>query len=210
MPLLSVVAREIRRERRSAPARAGIGAAICPFREQRADEALGLAVCPRTVRPRAAGGDAEGVRRCQERHGAIAAAVVGEQALERDPEGRLPRGGTREEGRRRRGGLVGKHLAVGQPRVIVDRHVHASPPDTAHARALVPMHPVSDPADAADLFDVQVHELPGAVQLVAHEAARGAGAGPGGADAGRGGATSACAVRARAAAICRSSAAGAR
>src|SRR5207302_2329664 len=72
--------------------------------------------------------------------------------------------------------LAAEHLDVGEPRVVVDAHVHELPAghpaqDAIDAlgalQAPGPCHAVACGEDAAELLDVDVDELAGAAALVA-------------------------------------------
>ena len=109
---------------------------------------------------------------------AIAGAVVGEDALDRDAQRREP--GNRATKDAGRGGatLVGQDLGVGEPGGVVDGDVNKLPAGHATLLAvdgcLMPARALAGDAvtgtartDAAELLDVEVHELTGPPALVA-------------------------------------------
>ena len=118
----------------------------------------------RCARPRLLDHGAEGARE-------VGAAVVGEQAAHLDPVRRVEGQGAGEEGgRRRRRSSSGELLGVGEPRGVVDGHVHEVPADAAVAvlggRPTKRQPPPG--ADAPQLLGVEVHEVAGARPAVAH------------------------------------------
>lgn len=103
---------------------------------------------------------------------AFGLAVVGEHALDVDAERCVPRDGAGEETEGRRGRLVGQHFRIREARVIIDGDVHVLPALTARLAAATAVDAMADALDAAELLDVEVHELAGPIALVAREAAR--------------------------------------
>jgi len=163
-PLEIVVTQPGTQRLRTAP-RAGIGHGIGPVPNQRLNEALRLTVSLRPIRARA----------CQPHAGARRAlvkaatqrrpAVIGQHPMEDDPAAGKPADGTAKKGGRRRTGLVGQDFDVGGATVIVDRDVDVFParPDAVTAPAAV--EPMTDAQNAAEGFDIEVHELAGARPL---------------------------------------------
>jgi hypothetical protein len=153
--------------------------AVGPARQQRADEALGLAVRLRPVGPCAEVPDPE--RATGDRVGgrAVGRTVVGQHALDLDPlpveEGDRPA----QEADRCCRLLVSEHLGVGEPAAVVDRDVDEVPAnrfaladvgiDAVEASvALEARDPLAGAAmDPAELLDVDMDELAGALALVA-------------------------------------------
>lgn len=169
---LRVVEGEIVGQRARAPARARIRAVVGPLINERANEAFGLAIRLRAVRACEALADAERERRLREGQRAIAAAVVGEDALDRDAERGVPRDRAREEARGGLRGLLREHFDIRKARVIVDRDVHELPAAAVCASRVVAVDAMPDASDARELLDVEMHELTGSIALVAHDAAR--------------------------------------
>src|SRR5215210_602706 len=151
--------------------------AVGPAAEHGADEAFCLSVGLRAPWPGAQVADVkapagEGVNR-----GAVGGAVVGEQVLDGDAVTAIKRDRASEERDRRGRFLVAEYLGVGQARAVVDRDVHVVPARGPAARAglvskarrVVPAagHAVTGAAaDASELLDVDVDQLPGPLALV--------------------------------------------
>lgn len=104
-----------------------VGVSVGPLAQRGLDEAFGFAVGLRGVGPGAQMTQAEFVARFAEGGRLVATAVVGHHALHADPEARVAGDGGFEEGDGTFLFLVGPDLRVGDPRVIVDAHVHAFP-----------------------------------------------------------------------------------
>ena len=140
--------------------RAGAG----PLGEEGPDHPLGLAVRLGPVRPRPTMAEPELITCGREVGAAVAAAVVGEDALDRDPMASVEVPGSTEEAGRRRRALVGQFLGVGQAAVVVDRDVDPVPADAA-----LPTRPIAGfPAglgqaaagpDAAELLGIEMDEF---------------------------------------------------
>jgi len=112
--------------------------------------------------------------------GDVGGAVVGQQALDRDPLPAVEGDGAVEEADRRPCLLVGQYLGVGETAVVVDRHVHVLPADrlALDAGGVEPSavrvaldasgHALAGAAlDPAQLLDVEMDELARARALVA-------------------------------------------
>jgi hypothetical protein len=100
----------------------------------------------------------------------VAAAVVGQDPLDRDPVAGVEGPGPPQEGSRRGRGLVGQLLRVGEPAVVVDRDVHPVPADAPVLVDLDPRDPVTAARpDPPEHLRVEVDELARALPLVAHE-----------------------------------------
>jgi len=169
----AVVEVEERRQQRDPVRRVDKRPRIRPLAEQGPHHPLGLAVGLRPVGAGEAVPDAELVARDGKRVAPVAAAVVGQDPLDRDPVRGVERPGAVQE--RGRGGrrLVGQLLGVGEPRVVVDRHVHPVPADAPKPvleAGLVAVDAVTAArADPPQLLGVEVHELARALALVAHD-----------------------------------------
>src|SRR6266542_4398117 len=98
----------------------------------------------------------------------VSRAVVGHDALHPHAAGPEPGDRATQEADRGQRLLVGEHLEVGQSAVVVDADVHE-----LIARGLLEAtwaaaeHAVPWPPEAAELLDVDVHELARALALVA-------------------------------------------
>ena len=100
----------------------------------------------------------------------VAAAVVGQDPLDRDPVARVEAPGALEEGGRRRRRLVGQLLGVGQPAVVVDREVDPVPADAAVPVALTAGDPMTAArSDPAEHLGVEVDEFARPLALVADD-----------------------------------------
>src|SRR5262245_43162788 len=111
----------------------------------------------------------------------IGGAVVGEQALDRDPVAPVEAERTFEKADRRLLALVLEYLGVGEPAVVVDADVDALVADLVAANAFqvglatVVLGPAlaaegafaGAALDPAEALDVDVHELAGTLSLVA-------------------------------------------
>src|SRR5438876_3705892 len=104
-----------------------VDGAVGPAGEQRADEALGLAVRLWTIGARAQVADAERAAGKRVERGDVGGPVVGQQALDRDPVAGVVGARSAQEANRRLRLLVGQHLGIGEPAVVVDRDVHELP-----------------------------------------------------------------------------------
>ena len=149
------------------------GSRIGPLLEQRAHHALGLAVGLGPVGSGEPVADAQLVAGRGELAAPVAAAVVGEDPLDRDPVARVEAPGSPEEGRRGLRALIGQLLHVGQPRVVVDRDVHPVPadaPEPVLEARLTAMDAVASAlADPPQHLGVEMDELARALALVAHD-----------------------------------------
>src|SRR6266487_4440359 len=163
---------------RASLGRAAVDASVGPFAQHRLDEALGLAVGARPVRPcsqvpepQLAAGN--GVNRRD-----IGRAVVGHHPLDRDAALAKPRHRPVKEADGARAALIGEDLDVGETSGVIDADVAELPADDA---AAAPRHgclgqpataPAGDPMagalEAPELLDVDVDELarPGALVAV--------------------------------------------
>src|SRR5438876_5132817 len=157
-----------------------VDGAVGPAGEQRADEALGLAVRLWTIGAGAQVADAERAAGERVQRGDVGGPVVGQQALDRDPVAGVVGARSAQEANRRLRLLVRQHLGIGEPAVIVDRDVHELPADGLPAATLgvdarvvvVLAQTVADALagtalDPPEPLDVDVHELAGPRALVA-------------------------------------------
>src|SRR6266480_1345638 len=154
---------------------------IGPAGKQGADEALGLAVCLRSVGTGAAVADPEFAAGERVQGGDVGGAVVGQEPLDPDPSASVEGDRALQEADRRGRPFVGQHLRVGESAVVVDADVDVLVADVATALALevdaggvVPgtaldtKGPFAGTAlDPSEPLDVDVDELAGARALVA-------------------------------------------
>ena len=73
--------------------------------------------------------------------------------------------------------VTGPHLGVGQPRVVVDGHVHVLPAGARAALDAVAGDALADVPAAPQLLGIEVQQLPGGGALVAHDGGGGGRAG---------------------------------
>src|ERR1700722_5811057 len=161
----------------------GVGAGVGPFVGEGAVEPFDFAVGLGPVGAGALVGDAQVRAGSGPVAGAVAATVVGEDALDGDPGGGVPGGGAGQERGRGFLALVGEDLGIGEPGVVVQDGVQIAVAQLGVAVAvaagagsrgpvlLALCAPGGAPAtavgDVAELLDVSVDELAGAVALVA-------------------------------------------
>src|SRR6187401_3328604 len=134
--------------------------AVGPACEEGADKAFCLSVGLWPVGPGAEVADPEPVAGERVHGCAVGGAVVGQHPFDADAVSAVEGVGASEEADRRRGALVGQHLGVGQPAVVVDRDVHELPPGDPTPATMDPglrlagaaaADPVADAADTAEL-----------------------------------------------------------
>ena len=111
--------------------------------------------------------DAEAPAGSPEALRAIRRAVIGENASDLDAQAPVVTHQTSKETRRAKATLVAIKLAVGHACMIVDRDVQELPASARRFELAVPMHPVSGTAKARQALNIQVHQLPGMLMLVA-------------------------------------------
>ena len=103
---------------------------------------------------------------------AIVTAVVGEHARDAHATPCKPGDRASEEGRRRGAGLIGQDFDVGGPTVVIDRDVRVLPADAFDARPAVAMNPVADAGNAAERFDIEMHQIARMRPFVARDGRR--------------------------------------
>jgi len=113
--------------------------------------------------------DAELVASQTEGGGAVSRAVVGHDALNADAAAAIVLDGGPKEAAGGVAKLVRSDIGQGDARGVVDRDVNKVPADAAIAQpvATVTVDAVSDAADSAEFFDIQVDELTRLGSLVA-------------------------------------------
>src|SRR5580704_5403101 len=149
-----------------------IGAGVGPFAQAGLDEALGLAVGTRRVRPRAdvlepgpGAGGAEGMA-------AVSRTIVGHDPLDVDAVTGEPIERAAEEGNGVFLLLVRQELGVGQARGVVDTDVQRLPTDAVVAvdgSAAAPGDAVANALDAAEFLGVAVQEFARPLTLIAYD-----------------------------------------
>ena len=93
--------------------------------------------------------------------------VVGEHALDHDPLLGVPGDRAAQEGSAVFLALAGQELAVGEPGVVVDRHVQMLPAGAAGAVDAVLADAFADRPEAAKLLRVHMQELARPLALIA-------------------------------------------
>ena len=154
---------------------ARVGSLVGPLPEERLDDAFGLTIRLRAVRPRVLDGDAVPASDAPDEPGAVVEAVVGE-----DPPHAHAMGGEvgdrpLEEGGRGRRGLVSEGLDVEIAAVVVDGDVEQVEAVAAGAPVMAPERvevAATAAGHACETFDVEVEHLPRRVVFVAHGRAR--------------------------------------
>src|SRR5215207_5050716 len=143
-----------------------VGVAVRPLAEESLDERFRLAVGLRPAGTGVAAGDPElgagarpGVR-------AVAVAVIAEHAFDHDPALAVPADGAVQEGDAVGRTLASQQLCVRKPGVVVDRQVQVLPAGVARAGESVAVDALADREEAAELLDVDVHELARPLALV--------------------------------------------
>src|SRR5215207_3730663 len=145
---------------------------VGPLAKERFDQRLGLAVGLRTTRSRVAPLDPELDTGIAPGKGAIAVAVVGEDALDDDTSLCVPTDGPAQEGDAVGRALAREQLRVGEARVVVDCQVQVLPAGVTTAVADVGAEDtLADRPEAAQALDVDVHELARPLPLVADDRA---------------------------------------
>ena len=101
------------------------------------------------------------------------APVIGHHALDPDAASGVPGPGACQKAHGGRRQLIVEHLTIGDAGRIVDHRVQDLPADPPHARRAIPVNPMPDPPDPAQLLRIQVHQLARPLPLVAHPGRRG-------------------------------------
>ena len=136
--------------------------------EQGLDEALGFAVRLRSARPGVAVTDLQPLAAGGEVGGAVAAAVVAEDALDRDAAAGEVAAGPLEDAGCGRRLLVCEQLDVGEAAVVVDADVQILVAGAGlEATTSPPEQPVPRTIEACELLDVEMDELARSLMLVA-------------------------------------------
>src|SRR2546429_4523499 len=166
---------------------------VGPLAQCSLDEAFGLAVGAGSVRAGEAVLDGELEASGAEVAGAIAGAVVGEQAADGDAVLGVEGDGGAQEGDGGFALLVGQHAGEGEAGVIVDGDVQSLPAGELRAAAPPTVATNGDLLIAGHALDVEMQQIAGSGMLVAHHPGSGGqmtpaapmSAPPGGTDGGR-------------------------
>src|ERR1051326_4978254 len=142
---------------------------VGPLAQGGLDEAFGLAVGAGSVGTGKAVLDAELKAGGAELAGAIAGAVVGEQAADGDAVLGVEGDGGVQEGDGGFALLVGQHAGEGEAGVIVDGDVQSLPAGELGATATAAVATNGDLLIAGHALDVEVEQIAGSGMLVAHD-----------------------------------------
>ncbi len=142
---------------------------VGPLAQGSLDKAFGLAVGARSVRAGEAVLDAELEAGGAELSGAIAGAVVREQAADGDAVLGEEGDGGAQEGDRGFTLLVGQHAGEGEAGVIVDGDVQSLPAGELRAAAATAVAPNGDLLIAGHALDIEMEQVAGSGMLVAHD-----------------------------------------
>jgi hypothetical protein len=123
------------------------------------NEALGLAVGAGRVGTGKALAERQGPAGRGYDARAIPRAVVAKDAFGHDAPPSEPGGRAAQKARDGDALLVAQHLRVGQARAVIDADMDELPADAAHATAPIAGDAMADPADTAQLFDVDMPQL---------------------------------------------------
>ena len=149
--------------------RVEVVADVSPFAQGGLDEALGLAVGARSVGTGEAVLDAELEAGGAKLSGAIAGAVVGEQASDGDAVLGVEGDGGVQEGDSGWALLVGQHAGEGEAGVIVDSDVQSLPAGELRASAATAVAPNGDLLIAGHALDVEMEQIAGSGMFIAHD-----------------------------------------
>src|SRR5262245_52193295 len=156
----------------AAHGRGRVGATIGPLPQERLDEALGLAIGARRVRPSARVPESRALAGCRKDVGAVARAVVRHEPPDADAMAPKPGEGAPEKAHARDPVLIGQDLDVGQPGGIIDGHVHELPADAPHATAAVASDAMPRGGDPPEFLDGEVEESARPTVLVPYDGRR--------------------------------------
>jgi len=149
--------------------RVEVMAHVGPLAQGGLDEAFGFAVGAGSVTTGEAVLDAELEAGGAEVAGAIAGAVVGEQAADGDAVLGVEGDGGAQEGDGGFGLLVGQHAGEGEAGVIVDGDVQSLPAGELRAAAPPPVATNGDLLIAGHALDVEMEQIAGRGILVTHD-----------------------------------------
>jgi hypothetical protein len=149
--------------------RVEVVANVGPLAQGSLDEAFGLAVGARSVGTGESVLDAELEAGSAELSGAIAGAVVGEQAADGDAVLGVEGDGGVQEGDSGLALLVGQHAGEGEAGVIVDGDVQSLPAGELRASAPPAVATKGDLLIAGHALDVEMEQIAGSGMLVAHD-----------------------------------------
>jgi hypothetical protein len=146
---------------------------IRPFSQAGTDKPFGLAVCLGAIGTGPVMPQREPVTECTKAPSAVGAAVIGQEGADHHAAAGKPAVGQRQEGGRTSRSFIRQEGGIRQTRPIVDGDVEkfqATPPAPA---TVIAVNPMAHASKAAQLFDIQVHQLARAGTLVAADRGRG-------------------------------------
>jgi len=167
MGSFAIVKAKPSRKVRGAKVTGVIEASIGPLAKQCLDESLGLAVGLGRARPGAQVPQPQGLANVVEEVGAIAVAVVGEQALDRDSLGCEPGDSAAQELAAAARVLIGEDFGIGDAGMVIDGHVHELPAGAATSGAPPSSDAMTGLRETAQLLRIQVQQIAGPAPLVA-------------------------------------------
>jgi len=147
-------------ERSAAFERRRVRHRIGPFPQERLDESFRFAVGARRIGARPPMADVQPFASRAKAARDVAAAVVAQDPAHADPARPKPADRARQEGPARRAELIAEDFDIGDPAVIIDRHVHILPADSRAGPAAIAVDPMAHTPDAAQGFDVDVNHVP--------------------------------------------------
>jgi len=169
MRTVEVVVLEPRRELLISFFGVEVVANVGPLAQGGLDETFGLAVGARSVGTGEAVLDAELEAGSAEVLGAIAGAVVGEQAADGDAVLGVEGNGGAQEGDGGFGLLVGQHAGEGEAGVIIDGDVQSLPAGELRASAATAVAADGDLLIAAHALDVEMKQIAGRGMFITHD-----------------------------------------
>jgi hypothetical protein len=164
-----IVVVEVTREAVGALAGGWVGSFVGPLAKQGLDEAFGLSVGFGSIGPGAEMAELESLAGGLELVGDVAGAVVGHDGLDMDAAVVEPTERASEEAGGGRRSLIGEDLGVGHSSGVVDGDMDELPTDAAGLDRVISMDTVADPADAAQLLDIDMDQLARPLLLVAND-----------------------------------------
>src|ERR671913_481395 len=167
MRTLPIVVLQPARESGHPAGRRAVGTGIGPLPLQRLNEAFGLAVGARRVRPGPQVPHAEDVTGVAKGARDIPAAVVTHYAVNPDAQLAKPRDRTSEKPGRAVAALAREDFDEGHAGGVIDGDMHVFPARAPMPDLPIPVNPMADAANPPERFDVQMQEIAGVGPFVA-------------------------------------------
>jgi len=164
---VAVIEAEVRAQCGGPLGRADVRRPIRPLAQQRLNQALGLAVRLRMVRPSESVTNRPGATGGGKDARAIGEAVIAEKSTDADPTAAVPANRPSQEGGTGRRILGGEHLDVRHARRIIDGDMKKFPADTPGTAAAIAMNPMANALNAAEALHIDVKEITGMRPLIA-------------------------------------------